>query len=201
VARDGTFEVIVGAIPTQATSWNGLDKALAYLKNQALMSPKSLRDMDNEELAHLIRPSIYFNAKGQKLKAFVYPLWEHYADYLETLLDRGAQELRRDLLSIHGIREDTADDIVLYAARKPIFVIDAYTRHILYRLGFVTSRENYGSYQAIFMDNLPHDTALFNEYHPLLDQHAAEICDKNRPSVMPVPAGHMASRHRHHRWP
>ncbi|MDA0988567.1 MAG: hypothetical protein O2783_05470 [Chloroflexi bacterium] len=103
-------------------------------------------------------------------------------DDLEALLKRDAHQLRRELLSIYGIGEETADDIVLYAARKPIFVIDAYTRRILGRLGLVPARETYSSYQAIFMDNLPHDAGLFNEYHALLDHHAAETCRKNRPS-------------------
>lgn len=179
---NGAFEVIVGAILTQATSWNGVDKAIANLKATGLLEPAALRTVSQEELAGLIRPSVYFNAKAQKLKAFVQHLWEHYDDDLEALLKRDANQLRHELLSIYGIGEETADDIVLYAARKPIFVIDAYTRRILGRLGLVPARETYGSYQAIFMDNLPHNADMFNEFHALLDQHAAETCRKNRPS-------------------
>ena len=179
---DGAFEVIVGAILTQAASWHGVDKALANLKAQGLMSPKALRAVEQQELASIIRPSVYFNAKSQKLKAFVQHLWEHYDNDLEALLKRDTQQLRHELLSIYGIGEETADDIVLYAAGKPIFVIDAFTRRILDRLGLVPTRDTYGSYQAIFMDNLPHNTGLFNEYHALLDRHAAETCRKKGPS-------------------
>ena len=179
---DSAFEVIIGAILTQASSWNGVDRAIANLKAQGLMNPKALRAVDQEELAGLIKPSVYFNAKAQKVKAFVQHLWEHYDDDLEAFLKRDAPQLRHELLSIYGIGEETADDIVLYAAGKPIFVIDAYTRRILGRLELVPARDTYGSYQAIFMDNLPHDTGLFNEYHALLDHHAAETCRKKGPS-------------------
>jgi endonuclease-3 related protein len=178
---DGAFEVIVGAILTQAASWNNVSKAIANLKAACLLEPAALRAIDQQELAGLIRSSVYFNAKAQKLKAFVQHLSEHYNDDLEALLKRDSSQLRQELLSIYGIGEETADDIVLYAARKPIFVIDAYTRRILGRLGLVPARETYGSYQAIFMDNLPNDTDMFNEFHALLDQHAAETCRKNRP--------------------
>ena len=179
---DSAFEVIIGAILTQATSWNGVSKAIFNLKAQDLMNPNALRIVGQEELAGLIKPSVYFNAKAQKVKAFVQHLGEHYDDDLEAFLKRDAHHLRHELLSIYGIGEETADDIVLYAAAKPIFVIDAYTRRILDRLELIPTRDTYGSYQSIFMDNLPHDTGLFNEYHALLDSHAAETCRKKRPS-------------------
>ncbi|MDP6494306.1 MAG: hypothetical protein QGI09_02530 [Dehalococcoidia bacterium] len=178
---DGAFEVIVGAILTQATSWGGVDKALINLKVRGLLEPAALRIVDQEELASLIKPSVYFNVKAQKLKAFVQYLWEHYNDDLGALLKRESHQLRQELLSVYGIGEETADDILLYAAGKPIFVIDAYTRRILSRLGFASTQDTYGSYQTIFMNNLPHDTSLFNEYHALLDRHAAETCLKKKP--------------------
>ena len=179
---DGAFEVIIGAILTQAASWDGVDKALANLKAHGLLEPAALRAVDQEELAELIRPSVYFNAKAQKVKAFVQHLGEHYDDDLAVMLEKDAYLLRQELQSIYGIGEETADDIVLYAAHKPVFVIDAYTRRILSRLGIDPNRDTYGSYQAIFMENLSHDAKLFNEYHALLDHHAAETCRKGKPA-------------------
>ena len=181
---DGAFEVIIGAILTQAASWGGVDKALANLKARGLLEPAALRAVDQEELAGLIRPSVYFNAKARKVKAFVQHLGERYNDDLMALLQQDARVLRQELLSIYGIGEETADDIVLYAAHKPIFVIDAYTRRILGRLGLDPSWDTYGAYQAIFMENLAHDAALFNEFHALLDHHAAETCRKLKPACV-----------------
>ena len=181
---DGAFEVIIGAILTQAASWDNVDKALANLKARGLLEPAALRAVDQEELAGLIRPSVYFNSKARKVKAFVHHLEEHYDDDLATFLAKDADLLRQELLSIYGVGEETADDIVLYAAHKPMFVIDAYTRRIISRLGLDPGRDTYGSYQAIFMDNLSHDATMFNEYHALLDHHAAETCRKSRPACV-----------------
>jgi len=179
---DDAFEVIIGAILTQAASWDNVDKALVNLKAQGLLNPTALWAVDEGQLASLIRPSVYFNAKAQKIKAFVQHLREHYNDDMRSLLEKDADDLRQELLFIYGIGEETADDIVLYAAHKPIFVIDAYTRRILGRLGLEPARDTYGSYQAIFMENLSHDTELFNEYHALLDRHGGETCRKSKPA-------------------
>ncbi|MQF48648.1 hypothetical protein FIM08_01925 [SAR202 cluster bacterium AC-647-N09_OGT_505m] len=179
---DGAFEVIIGAILTQAASWDNVDKALANLKAKWLLEPVALRAVDQDELANVIRTSIYFNAKAQKVKAFVQHLGEHYNDDLRALLGKDTHNLRQELLSIYGIGNETADDIVLYAAHKPIFVIDAYTRRILGRLSINPTRDTYDSYQAIFMENLSHDVSLFNEYHALLDRHGSETCRKVKPT-------------------
>jgi len=178
---DGAFEVIIGAILTQGVGWLGADKSITNLKSQGLMEPSALRTEDQAKIANLIRPSIYFNRKAQKIKSFVHHLGEYYNDDLDSLLEKDTQNLRHELLSIYGIGEETADDIVLYAANKPIFVIDTYTRRVLNRLSIIPNQDTYSSYQAIFMDNLPHNPTLFNEFHALLDRHAAETCRKNRP--------------------
>ena len=175
---DGVFEVIIGAILTQSAAWRNVEKALNNLKEHGCLYPAALRAISHEELALLIRPSVYFNAKARKVKAFVKHLGYHYDDDLDLMFSKDAKTLRQELLSIYGIGEETADDIVLYAANKPVFVIDSYTRRIFGRLGVAPGKETYESYQAIFMENLPHDAALFNEYHALLDQHAVETCRK-----------------------
>ena len=112
-----------------------MERAIDNLKAAGALSPAGIRAVPIEELGVLIRPSVYFNAKSLKLRAFVEHLGELYDDDLDAMFRQDADTLRRELLSIHGIGEETADDIVLYAAGKPVFVIDAYTRRIMGRLG------------------------------------------------------------------
>lgn len=175
---DTPFEVIVGAILTQSAAWANVEKAISNLKRAGAMTPASLRRLPLDKLAKLIYPSGYYNAKALKLKSFVERLEEAHEDSLERLFSLDIHQLRSELLNIHGIGPETADSIILYAAYKPIFVIDAYTRRILTRLGFNPSSDNYSAFQEIFMDNLPADEKLFNEYHALLVRHGKEVCRK-----------------------
>jgi len=171
------FEVIVGAILTQSAAWTNVAKAIANLKSANAMSPVALRQLPLSELATLIHPCGYYNAKALKLKSLVNWLGENYNDDLDKLFASDIDHLRQQLLSIHGIGEETADSIILYAAHKPIFVIDAYTRRIISRIG-LASDNSYTTYQALFMDNLPTDVKLFNEYHALLVCLAKNVCRK-----------------------
>jgi len=173
---DTPFEVIVGAILTQSAAWGNVEKAISNLKQARVMTPASLRKLPLSKLAKLVYPSGYYNAKALKLKSFVEHLEEAYQDSLEKLFSLDILQLRSELLNIHGIGPETADSIILYAAHKPIFVIDAYTRRILTRLGLSPSGDNYPAFQALFMDNLPADEKLFNEYHALLVRHGKEVC-------------------------
>ena len=176
---ESQFEVVLGAILTQAAAWSNVEQALDRMKSSSCFSAAALRDVPESELAALIHPAGYFNAKAKKLKAFVAHLWEHYDGNLEAMLSKGdAPVLRAELLSIYGIGEETADDIVLYAAGLPSFVIDSYTRRVLARLGMNPVRNSYSAYQEIFHSALPADAALFNEYHALLDRHAKATCRK-----------------------
>jgi len=175
---DTPFEVIVGAILTQSAAWGNVEKAISNLKQARAMNPTSLRKLPSGKLAKLIYPSGYYNAKALKLKSFVKHLEEAHEDSLERLFSLDIQLLRSELLGIHGIGPETADSIILYAAHKPIFVIDAYTRRILSRLGLHPLRDNYPAFQATFMANLPADEKLFNEYHALLVRHGKEACKK-----------------------
>ncbi|MBI4301223.1 MAG: hypothetical protein HY664_01280 [Chloroflexi bacterium] len=170
------FEVIVGAILTQSAAWSNVEKAIVNLKAQVALTSATLRHLPSPELAQLIYPSGYYNAKAIKLKAFVDWLEANYGGDLDSLLSLEQTSLRQKLLSIHGIGAETADSIILYAAHKPIFVIDAYTRRILQRLGLKPNEENYASYQAFLMEHLPHDPTLFNEYHALLVRHGKDTC-------------------------
>ena len=172
------FEVIIGAILTQSAAWTNVDKALANLKEARVFSPRALRELPLEELASLLRPSGYFNAKARKVRAFVEHLGAHYGDDLDAFLGQDVETLRGELLSIYGIGEETADDILLYAADKPSFVIDAYTRRILGRLEVTPELDTYGAWRAIFHHALPPDVSLYNEYHALLVAHGKETCRK-----------------------
>jgi len=174
------FEVIIGAILTQSAAWVNVEKAIANLRKAEALSPAALRHLSPNELARLIRPSGYFNAKSRKLKALAVWLGEHYHDNLEKLFAVETGQLRRQLLAVHGIGPETADSIILYAAGKPVFVIDAYTRRIISRLGPAPSRDSYTAYQALFMENLPPDAAMYNEYHALLVCLGKQAC-RTRP--------------------
>jgi endonuclease-3 related protein len=176
---DSPFEVIVGAILTQSAAWGNVEKAISNLKQARVMTPASLRRLPLSKLAKLVYPSGYYNAKALKLKSFVERLEEAHKDSLDRLFSLDMQRLRSELLDIHGIGPETADSIILYAARKPIFVIDAYTRRIIARLGLNPSKDNYSALQAMFTANLPADEKLFNEYHALLVRHGKEICKKS----------------------
>ena len=173
------FEIIVGAILTQSVAWSNVEKALTNLRAAGVLSPRGLRDISLDNLAALLRPSGYFNIKAKRLKAVIGHLWEKHQGNLESLLNRDTACLRDELLSIYGIGEETADDIVLYAAGKPSFVIDAYTRRILDRVIPAHGASSYGDYQQLFHDALPKDSALFNEYHALLVQHGKDVCKKS----------------------
>ncbi len=173
------FEVIAGAILTQSAAWGNVEKAIANLKSAEALSPEALRRLSLPEIARLIHPCGYYNAKALKLKSFADWLGEHYDDSLSELFANDIEQLRRHLLSIHGIGQETADSIILYAAGKPIFVIDAYTRRIIERVGLAPDDDSYAAYQALFMDNLPADTRLFNEYHALLVCLAKNVCNKH----------------------
>jgi endonuclease III related protein len=172
------FEVIVGAILTQSTAWTNVEKAIANLKAAGKLSSKALRNIPEAELAALIHPSGYYNVKARKLKAFVNWFGERCDDSLDRLFPGDIESVRRELLEVHGIGEETADSILLYAGNKPIFFIDAYTRRIISRLGLSPEVDSYAAYQSLFMSNLPTDAALFNEYHALLVRLGKDFCRK-----------------------
>src|SRR5436309_356804 len=165
---DSAFEIIVGAILTQSAAWSNVERALANLKAAGSLSPKGIADISEGELAELIRPSGYFNAKARKLKAFVRLLEERASGDLERLLAIPAAELRALMLATHGIGPETADSILLYAAGRPVFVIDAYARRTFSRLGLAPEIDSYTSWQRRFGESLPSDAAMFNEYHALI---------------------------------
>ncbi|MBI5182561.1 MAG: endonuclease III domain-containing protein [Nitrospirae bacterium] len=171
------FEVIVGAILTQNTAWGNVEKAIGNIKRGGHLSPKALHTLPLPKLAKLIRPSGYFNIKAKRLKEFMKFLFKEYNGSLDRMFSADLSELRRRLLEIKGIGPETADSILLYAGNYPIFVIDAYTRRILSRHKLINDGIDYHSLQRLFMENLPQQVDLFNEYHALIVRVGKDFCN------------------------
>ncbi len=169
------FEVMVGAILTQNTAWSNVEVAISNLKQAGVLSPGAIIDSDPVELAQLLRPSGYFNVKANRLQNFCRFLRASGGE--AALREKTTQELRLDLLSVNGIGPETADDILLYAFERPVFVIDAYTRRIFSRLGMCSGEESYEKMRQGFESGLGPDQELFNEYHALIVRHAKETCN------------------------
>jgi len=148
------------------------------LKERNLLSVDALLAASDETLAACIRPAGYFNIKTKRLKAFFRFLEERHEGSLEKLFLWDTEPLREELLSVYGIGEETADSILLYAASKPIFVVDAYTRRILIRHGIVGDKDRYGEIQALFMASIPADVPLYNQYHALIVETGKTYCAK-----------------------
>ena len=174
---DSRFEVMVGAVLVQNTAWSNAEKAIGALSDAGLLSPHGLRSADVADIAQLIYSSGYYNMKARKLKALVEWLGERDDD-IEALMADDPAALRKELLAIHGIGEETADDILLYALDMPVFVIDHYTKRLLHRLGLAPEKGPYALYQRLFTEHLPSNFPLFNEYHALIVTHAANVCKK-----------------------
>jgi endonuclease-3 related protein len=168
---ESPFEVMVGAVLTQNTAWINVERAIANLRQADLLDPVSLSALDQTELADYLRPAGYFNIKAKRLQALTRFLLHHQQlDHLDT------EELRQMLLGVHGIGPETADDILLYAFQRPVFVIDAYTRRMFSRLGLVDEGSSYETLREHFESSLELDVEMFNEYHALIVQHAKHVC-------------------------
>ena len=176
---DSPFEVMIGAILTQNTAWPNVEKAIGNLKQAKLLSPEGLVSASRERVAELIRPSGYFNIKADRVQHFCAFLLEGGGE--ASLYQEETAALRKALLEVHGVGPETADDMLLYAFQRPVFVIDAYTRRIFSRLGLAKGDESYELLRRGFELALGPDANLFNEYHALIVRHAKEVCGK-RPS-------------------
>jgi endonuclease-3 related protein len=155
-----------------------VEKAIQKLKKNGFLNPNGIHRLKTGPLASLIRSSGYYRIKAKRLKAFVGFLFEEYGGDIEKVKRRRLMELREELLGVNGIGPETADSILLYGLQKPIFVVDAYTKRILSRLGIVPEKASYEAIQNLFMNHLPHDERLFNEYHALLVHLGKNVCKK-----------------------
>jgi len=184
---DSPFEILVGAVLTQNTNWINVTKAITNLKDANCLDFVSMHAMPVEQLAEYIRPSGYYNIKSVRLKNLLQMIADEYEGELQFLFDDSLEGARENLLRVKGVGPETADSILLYAAEKPIFVIDTYTHRVFSRHELVLEDSDYYSLQQEFLDSLPQDVALFNEFHGLIVAVAKEFCKKGKPRCKECP--------------
>jgi len=173
---DTIIEIMAGSILTQATSWENAKSAVEALKSRGFLSSKSIRELDLDILEDIIYSSGYYKVKAKRLKELMNYIHDKFNDDVEAMLSCDIETFRNGLLSISGIGEETADDILLYALGKPVFVIDAYTKRVFSRLGLAPQNGNYKLYSDLFTEKLRPDSKLYNEYHALIVIHASDTC-------------------------
>jgi len=178
---DSPFEVCAGAILTQNTSWENVKRAISNLKNKGLLSPRAIYELPRESLARIIRPAGYYNVKAGRLQNFVAFLLGEFEGNLDNMFSMGLETLRPMLLDIKGIGPETADSILLYAGELASFVVDVYTVRALMRHDFIDENADYEGVRSLFMDHLPADVELYNEYHALWVILGKSFCKKTKP--------------------
>jgi len=172
---------MVGAILTQNTNWSNVEKAIENLKKHKLLELSSLYGLPRNKLASLIRSAGYYNVKAKRLKEFLKFLCNTHQGNLKKMSSKDAYTIRKQLLSVNGIGQETADSILLYALNKPLFVVDAYTKRMLSRHCLIKEDYSYEEVQNLFMQNLKNEVKLFNEYHALIVKLGKDICLKSKP--------------------
>ena len=172
------FEVVVGAILTQNTNWNNVEKAIANLRQADALTLAPILNLDREDLEQLIRPSGFFRQKAERLQLFCHYLQDHHRGSFENLFDQELDLVREELLRLKGVGPETADSILLYAGKLPSFVVDTYTTRLFGRLALLSGKEKYHEVRDLFMSGLPEDIQLYNEYHALIITHGKNFCRK-----------------------
>ena len=173
LTNEEKFEIIIGTILTQNTAWINVEKALNELRRNKCLSVKAFLETRHETLATSIKSSGYNNQKAERLKIVAQFLLQHSLDELQAM---DISELRPLLLSVKGIGPETADSIILYAFMKPGFVIDAYTKRIMSRIGLCRKDVLYDELQTLIVGNIENNVEMYNEYHALLVEHAKRYC-------------------------
>jgi len=170
------FEVIVGAILTQNTNWGNVEKAIRNLKQHDCLTIEAVNKISHHKLATLIKPSGFFNIKSKRLKNFVKFIVEEYSGDLRIMMNEDVKHLRLKMLEVNGVGPETVDSILLYALKKPIFVVDAYTKRIFLRHRIINESYNYHEIQNVFMNSFKKDIKIFNEYHALIVRLGKNFC-------------------------
>ena len=171
---DSPLEVVVGAVLTQNTTWSNVERAIANLKAAKLIHLPAMHDQKLEVIAKLIHTSGYYNVKAKRLKNVC--AWLVDRGGLENLEKLPTSEIRHELLDVNGVGPETADDILLYALGRPVFVVDNYTRRLLSKLDWLDENLDYETLRAAFENNLVPKPAMYNEYHALIVRHAKQKC-------------------------
>ncbi len=179
------FEVMVGAILTQQVAWRNVEQAISNLKACGYLDVEMIHKTPVEVLKPHIRPTRFFNQKTMRLKALCALIYKHNGANIDAFLQK--QNLRQLLLGLRGIGKETADSILLYAANRPIFVVDNYTARIISRIGHTTGKESYDTLQSLFHGHLEQNVALYNEYHALLVALGSNNCKKTNPRCSSCP--------------
>ena len=183
------FEVCIGAILTQNTNWSNVEKALKRLKTRHLLDPRRIAGLSVDELGDIIRPAGYFRVKARRILNFLDYLGQKADWDLEVLKKEALEDLRSELLTVKGIGPETADSMLLYAFKKPSFVVDAYTERICSRHGLTPEGMAYEELRSFFMDVLPPDIQFLNEYHALLVRVGKNWCLKKEGRCAACPLG------------
>lgn len=173
------LEIIVGAILTQNTAWTNVEKAIRRLRKARALNLRRLHSVDLKTLAEWIRPAGYFNVKAQRLRSFTQMMFDRFGGDLRRLFTLETPALRGVLLNVNGIGPETADSILLYAARRPVFVVDAYTRRFMMRHRWIGPGATYDDIARVFEAGLPRRAALYNEYHALIVALGKDLCRPN----------------------
>ncbi len=181
------FEVMVGAVLVQNTSWQNVKRAIENLRQADLLEPHALYAVPEEELQELIRPAGYFRIKARRLRSLLEFFVRRYDGSIRAMFRTDPATLRKELLGVHGIGAETADSILLYAGGRPSFVVDAYTYRIFTRHGWIGFDADYDQIQDYFQTGLPDDAAMYNEYHALLVRVGKDFCRKARPECPACP--------------
>jgi endonuclease-3 related protein len=186
---DTPFEVIVGTILTQNTSWKNVELALANLRREDLLSVAGIERVNVRHLATLLRPAGYFRQKARKLKAFVRFLRAEHAGSLRQMFKKPTLELREKLLGVWGLGPETADSILLYAGEQPVFVVDAYTQRMFERHGWIGEKAKYEDVRWMVERQFPGDVRRFNELHALIVSVGKNFCRRQEPKCGECPLG------------
>jgi endonuclease III related protein len=183
------FEIIVGAILTQNTSWKNVERAIENLRAAGLLSPVAIKRVPLRRLENLIRSSGYFRQKARKLKAFCEFLRSEYRGSLKRMFETPTIALREKLLVVFGIGPETADSILLYAGDHPVFVVDAYTKRMLARHGWIGDKAKYEDVRWMVERQFPGDGRRFNEFHALIVNTGKNFCRTQEPLCEECPLG------------
>ncbi|MFB6088972.1 MAG: endonuclease III domain-containing protein [Candidatus Aenigmatarchaeota archaeon] len=186
---DSNFEVIVGAILTQNTSWKNVEKVINRMKQEEILSMENIIEIKEDKLQQIIRPSGFYRQKARRLKRISKQIYESASSLEDFFEDKNIDELRKELLNIKGIGKETADSIILYSAHKPSFVVDAYTKRIFKRIGMDIG-ESYNEIKSFLEDNLHEDVEIYKEYHALLVELAKNHC-KKKPECKECPLSYL----------
>ncbi len=171
----------MGAVLTQNTNWNNVKRALDNLKADGAVTYQDILALEDRSLKRLVRPAGFYNQKAERLKTLA-----GFVAGFGSFKGFAQQVSREQLLELKGIGPETADSILLYACGRPCFVVDAYTRRVFYRMGFLEGDESYEVVQKFFESRMPRDVSLYKELHALIDVLAKTSCRK-RPACAACP--------------